>query len=187
MVSLKLKITLICIIVISLMLVRGVFLSWKADPSEEEVEKARTWEEGYVFEGTSFSIVGPDGREEWEFQAPEVYISKERNQALLKSLKGSFTLSTYEDGEVTVSSKNAVAHLDSRVIEFDGDVSVISSQGTLRLDKVTWYPELSKFIGYGNIRFTGDGLVIEGEEVEADGHLKEVRVQGEPVSILIKD
>lgn len=185
--SLNLKITVICIIVISLMLVRGVFFPWKADPPGEEEEKARTWEEGYVFEGTSFSIVGPDGREEWKFESPEVYISKERNQALLKSLGGTFSLSAYEDEEVIVSSNNAVAHLDSRVIEFDGDVSVISSQGTLRLDKVTWYPERSKFIGYGNIRFTGDGLVIEGEEVEADGHLKEVRIHGEPVSIHIKD
>ncbi len=147
-----------------------------AEPSPQ-IQEEKTPGEPIQFVGTTLQA-REGNRKNWELTAKEVTYDEGKKMATAAVVECVFF-----DGDnqktLTVTARGAQVHMQTKSLEFLGEVSVHSEKGEdMKIKKLRWDGENKKLIGEGEIRINRNGAVMTAGAMKADPELKQLELSG---------
>lgn len=152
----------------------------------------------FTLQGSTMSITGPDGEQEWKLEVGEVRISEDDNKAELTGIKAV----RFKGGKVAlrVEAGRAIVDWNTRNLVFRGGVKVLkpgpgpgSGPGPglgpgcgFRAVEAEWRADSEELRAAGNVEYWNGATVLSGGRLVADGRLQRVWVEG-PARLVTTD
>lgn len=119
-----------------------------------------------------------DGKRLWEFKVAEVENDKAKNLAIMKGIVG--TLYRKDGSTLSINADQGSVQLDKSDFALEGNVkAVLSTEGELYADKITWSQSKDIVIGTGKVKLIKGEWEANADRAETTTAFKHIKLKGQ--------
>lgn len=162
-----------------LLLVGGLYYFLKEEPPTPPppVEEAKSDPAANITFNGSSVIEHKDGKKIWELSAETVQVDPNTKQIRLNNIKG--ILYRENGGRIDLTAREGFYNSTSKEIFLEGEVKAVNSDGAVfTAAKARWTVNERHMYGSGGITLTRAETVVTGDNIDSDGNMEKVKVQG---------